>query len=77
MTDQPTSEFFVTNEYLNKMFPFATCPRGSLDNQPEKEWYITELSRRYLGALFIGDKQTMEQIQQRLNIHRICQDAHK
>lgn len=68
--------FFVTNEYLNKMFPLASCPRGSLDERPEADWYIHDLSSRLLAALFIGDTQTMNQLQSRLTIHRACREAH-
>ena len=68
--------FFVTNQYLNEKFPLANCPEGSMDNCMEADWYIQDLSSRYLAALFINDTQTMEQLQARLTIHRACRDAH-
>ena len=61
----------VTNEYLNKIFPLANCPRGSLDECPESPWYIQDLSSRFRAARFIEDAQTMQQLQARLAIHRV------
>lgn len=63
---------FITNEYLNEMFPLASCPSGSMDNDPSAAWYIQELSTRLLAALHIGDKETMKQLQARIEIHHAC-----
>lgn len=68
--------FFVTNQYLNARLPLANCPEGSMDNEPQNGWYIHDLSKRYLAALYINDTQTMEQLQTRLAIHRACREAH-
>lgn len=66
---------FLTNQYLNEKFPLANCPEGSLDDAPAADWYVRDLSSRYLAALSINDTATMKQLQARLAIHRACRDA--
>lgn len=70
------SASFLSNNKLNEMFPLASCPSGSMDNASESHWFITELSGRLLAAIFIGDRVTQKQLQDRINIHRAIQ-AHR
>lgn len=67
--------FFVTNQYLNERFPLAACPEGSFDKKPYCDWYIRDLSSRFLAALYLNDVETMRQLQERLVIHRACRES--
>lgn len=61
----------TSNAALNDQYPLAACPRGSLDNRPEADWYIRDLSGRFLAAHHIGDERTMRDCRNRLEVHQM------
>lgn len=66
---------FPTNAYLNKKFPLATCPVFNVEEKPSSAWYIEELSRQLLAALYLEDDEAFRQIQARMAVHWAAQNT--